>query len=231
MIERPDYSVGGDFGDTGGPPLGDYYFDADDDGDIDLDDYADFYACFAGPGLDSGPACDRHDWGSDYDIDAADFAALQVCYSGDGDTPPPQCLLSPGPCFAYYFDADFDGDIDLSDHAELTTCLAGPEVNRIPTCSTPDWDADYDVDLADHAGFAQCYSGEDVAPSAGCCQATRHYHDADADVDLSDWASFTTCFAPGTEGSPYCVFHRDFDGGPGAGVHAADGQQPSGHGM
>ncbi len=236
VIERLDYSSGGDFGDTGGPPLGDYYFDADDDGDVDLDDYADFYACFAGPGLDSGPACDRHDWEGDYDIDAADFAALQVCYSGDGGTPPVECLLSPGPCFAYYFDADFDGDIDLSDHAELTTCLAGPEVNRIPTCSTHDWDADYDVDLADHAAFAQCYSGDGLAPAAGCCQPTLHYHDADADgdVDLTDWASFTMCFEPGAEGSPYCVFHHDFAGGPGAGggvaggrlagTHAADGQ-------
>ncbi len=161
----------------------------------------------------------------------ADFGALQVCYSGDGGTPPVECLLSPGPCFAYYFDADFDGDIDLADHGDLTTCLAGPEVNRIPTCSTHDLDADYDVDLADHAAFAQCYSGDGLAPAAGCCQPTLHYHDADADgdVDLTDWASFTTCFAPGAEGSPYCVFHHDFDGGPGAGGRVAGGRLAGTH--
>ncbi len=220
VIERLDYSSGGDFG-NGGPAPGPYFFDADDDGDVDLADYAGFYSCFLGPDVDAGVECDLHDWASDYDIDAADFAGLQFCFSGDGGTPPQQCLRSQGPCHAFYFDSDFDKDIDLADHTDLTDCLAGPDVDRIDTCSMHDADADYDVDLADHAGFAECYSGDGLRPPLGCCQPTHYYHDADADgdVDLTDWASFTTCFDPGVEGSPYCVYNHDFDGS-----HTANGQ-------
>ena len=213
VIERLDYSSGGDFGGGEPQPPDEYYFDADGDGDIDLTDYADFHACFGGPGIDAGADCDLHDWEGDYDIDGADFAGLAMCFSGDGGTPPPQCLLSEGLCHAFYFDADDDGDIDLADHAAFVSCLDGPDVARIDTCSTHDVDADYDVDLADHAAFAECYSGDGVTPPSACCQPTRYYHDADGDrdVDLSDWASLTRCVGTDAESSPFCVYTHDFD--------------------
>ncbi|MCP4594812.1 MAG: hypothetical protein GY842_29125, partial [bacterium] len=102
VIERLDYSSGGDFGGGGGgPEPGDYYFDSDEDGDVDLADYADFRGCLLGPVDDSGPACDRHDWWGDFDVDLADHAAFQLCFSGAGATPPQECLLSEGPCAVF----------------------------------------------------------------------------------------------------------------------------------
>ena len=213
VIERLDYSSGGDFGGGEPQPPDEYYFDTDGDGDIDLTDYADFHACFGGPGKDMGADCDLHDWHLDFDVDFADHAAFQFCFSGDGGTPPAVCLLSQGFCPVYYFDGDFDGDVDLADHADFESCLAGPDVDRIAGCSMHDIDADYDVDLADHAAFAECYSDDGWSPASGCCQPARYYHDADfdGDVDMSDYSHFTGCYNPGVEAPPECLYPHDYD--------------------
>lgn len=56
--------------------------DCDRDGDVDLDDYAQFATCLLGPekGLESGCAC--YDFDLDGDSDLLDFTLLQLCFSG-----------------------------------------------------------------------------------------------------------------------------------------------------
>jgi len=57
--------------------------DLDDDGDVDLDDYAAFFQCLTGP--DGGPVifdCLRGDFDGDDDIDLLDFAAFQAVFDG-----------------------------------------------------------------------------------------------------------------------------------------------------
>jgi hypothetical protein len=57
--------------------------DRDGDGDVDLDDYAQFPACMTGP--DSGPydaGCDAFDFEFDGDVDLGDFATLQEVFTG-----------------------------------------------------------------------------------------------------------------------------------------------------
>ena len=62
--------------------------DADGDGDVDLDDYASFQACFTGP-LDTQdplPAgCEFFDADDDNDVDLHDFAGFQLIFASGGD--------------------------------------------------------------------------------------------------------------------------------------------------
>jgi hypothetical protein len=62
---------------TAVPALG----DCDDDGDADLDDYAQFPGCLSGPGVPYDPACECADSNSDGAIDLRDFAALQRSFT------------------------------------------------------------------------------------------------------------------------------------------------------
>ncbi len=56
------------------PPLpGDY----DGDGDVDLDDYANFPGCLTGPGGGILPDCDPFDSDADVDVDLQDFVSFQ----------------------------------------------------------------------------------------------------------------------------------------------------------
>jgi hypothetical protein len=57
-------------------------FDVDEDGDVDLDDYADFASCLTGPGAGVAPACrDLHDADGDGDVDLIDFGLFQLASS------------------------------------------------------------------------------------------------------------------------------------------------------
>lgn len=57
--------------------------DADRDGDVDLDDYADFVeTCVTGPGGGIPPGCDLWDLDEDDDIDLGDFGSLQTSFTG-----------------------------------------------------------------------------------------------------------------------------------------------------
>jgi hypothetical protein len=59
--------------------------DFDGDGDVDLEDYAEFPACMSGPDLDPGPeGCDAFDFEFDLDVDLLDFASFQAAFTGHG---------------------------------------------------------------------------------------------------------------------------------------------------
>ena len=60
---------------------GDFEFD----GDIDLDDFAEFVPCLGGPGEGLTPGgCGVFDFELDGDVDLRDFAAFQIRSSGSG---------------------------------------------------------------------------------------------------------------------------------------------------
>ncbi len=56
--------------------------DADDDGDVDLDDMAGFLDCFTGPGRGVGAGCATFDFDGDGDVDFVDFALYQLAFTG-----------------------------------------------------------------------------------------------------------------------------------------------------
>jgi len=64
--------------------------DFDKDGDVDVNDYAYFQACFNGPGRPPAPNCGADaDFDDDGDVDVNDFAVFQACFNGSGR--PPAC--------------------------------------------------------------------------------------------------------------------------------------------
>ncbi|MCP4594325.1 MAG: hypothetical protein GY842_26650 [bacterium] len=60
--------------------------DADGDGDVELDDYAQFVGCLEGPGVVPGGAncLDVFDFDDDNDVDLGDFAGMQTAFGGAG---------------------------------------------------------------------------------------------------------------------------------------------------
>ncbi len=57
--------------------------DFDDDGDVDLTDFAGFQACFNGPNREPArPDCGSADFDDDNDVDLTDFASFQSCFNG-----------------------------------------------------------------------------------------------------------------------------------------------------
>ncbi|MCP4248681.1 MAG: energy-coupling factor transporter transmembrane protein EcfT [bacterium] len=56
--------------------------DSDGDGDVDLDDFAAFDTCLAGPDAGLGTGCDCFDADADGDNDLLDFAEFQVSFTG-----------------------------------------------------------------------------------------------------------------------------------------------------
>ncbi len=90
-IGQPDASAmtGGDFALTGGfwavvhttpAPLPG---DCDDDGDVDLVDFANFSDCLLGPDRGVGSNCDCFDLDDDGDVDLADFTEFQAYFTGN----------------------------------------------------------------------------------------------------------------------------------------------------
>jgi len=80
-------------------PCHEPFADADEDGDVDQNDFAIFQLCFTGTGgvIPSVPNyCGCFDRDGDTDIDSADFVAFQDCATGpnipfDMENPPPLC--------------------------------------------------------------------------------------------------------------------------------------------
>ena len=63
--------------------------DHDNDGDLDLVDFAGLQACFSGPCSPScdpmiSPACETVDFNSDGDVDSADFEEFEQQFAGPG---------------------------------------------------------------------------------------------------------------------------------------------------
>jgi len=56
--------------------------DFDDDTDVDLDDFASFQACLAGPGAAVGPGCQSGDMDLDNDLDLRDFHRFGLAFTG-----------------------------------------------------------------------------------------------------------------------------------------------------
>lgn len=66
--------------------------DYDLDGDVDLDDYARFQACYSGSGVtQTDPDCAWADMDGDNDVDPADFDLFRGCLSGPGVPSDPHC--------------------------------------------------------------------------------------------------------------------------------------------
>ncbi|MHC4697404.1 MAG: thrombospondin type 3 repeat-containing protein, partial [Planctomycetota bacterium] len=80
-------------------PCGCGALDIDDDGDVDLDDHADFASCMSGPGVPFAPR-------------------VHVATGMVGSV-----TVEPDPCIG--FDADGDCDIDLDDYALLQWSFTG----------------------------------------------------------------------------------------------------------
>lgn len=71
---------------AGMPPLqtdGDF----DDDGDVDLADFAPFEICFTGPGGAFAPGCEPGDFDGDADIDCSDWAQFVLAWTDPGQPP------------------------------------------------------------------------------------------------------------------------------------------------
>lgn len=66
--------------------------DFDNDGDVDLDDYGFFQACFSGAGAPVGPECKAADFDGDHDVDGQDFTAFMGCVSGQSVPSDPFCI-------------------------------------------------------------------------------------------------------------------------------------------
>jgi hypothetical protein len=56
--------------------------DLDDDGDVDLDDFAILHPCLGGPGEPPTSCCEPSDLDEDGDVDLADFAAFEAGFTG-----------------------------------------------------------------------------------------------------------------------------------------------------
>ena len=64
------------------------------------------------------------------------------------------------------YDFDHDGDVDLSDFAQLERCLSGNGFSYAAGCAAADLDGDGDVDAFDVNIFLPCMRGADSTP--GC---------------------------------------------------------------
>jgi hypothetical protein len=65
--------------------------DFDRDGDVDLDDFAVFRACFSGPAVAYTGDCAKADFDHNGNVDQADFGIFQRCYSGANNPANPNC--------------------------------------------------------------------------------------------------------------------------------------------
>ena len=56
--------------------------DCEPDGDVDLDDYACFFACALGPGQGLLPDCEPFDLDDDGDVDIVDYSRFEIQFRG-----------------------------------------------------------------------------------------------------------------------------------------------------
>jgi RHS repeat-associated protein len=158
-LTRLDYSATGDFAGGGGPGTW-YAHDADDDGDVDAEDFADFQLCF---GTTDAGCRSVHDVDidgvADGHIDLADYESFWGCCGGPG--------VSPGLTEGH--DWEPDGDVDLADWAEFQVCFG----TATPACLAAfDLDASGQsngvINLADAQGFERRMNGPNQPPGGAC---------------------------------------------------------------
>ncbi|MCZ2111412.1 MAG: hypothetical protein LC118_17915, partial [Dehalococcoidia bacterium] len=117
-VRRLEYTPAGDRVGPGGG----LFFDADDDGDLDLADWVSLAGCLTGPTTATGPGCGVHDFTRDGAVDLADAAEFQRYFSGEGNPASPACRRAG----SYAHDADGDGDVDIDDYLSYELCLTAP---------------------------------------------------------------------------------------------------------
>ncbi len=74
-----------------------YFGDADEDGDVDLNDFSHFSTCFNGPNnpIDYAAGCLDVDSDQDGDVDLLDFSAFASCFNGPNRAPGVGCQVPP----------------------------------------------------------------------------------------------------------------------------------------
>ena len=143
------------------PPCHDPPQDADGDGDVDLEDFAWFQACFNGPDRPySEASCICMDADEDEDCDMTDMAVFQICFNGASR--PPTCYLT---CHHPPQDSDGDGDVDIEDFAYFQACYNGPgQPYPVIECKCLDRDHDGDIDVEDFGLFQLVFNGAGHPP-------------------------------------------------------------------
>ncbi len=91
----------------------------------------------------------------DGEVSDADWWDHRLLPSGDGQ-PGGDAVLG---FVRLIGDGDGNGDIELSDFAELVGCLAGPNGGYNSSCDVFDFDFDGDVDLSDASQFSEAFGG------------------------------------------------------------------------
>ncbi len=66
--------------------------DFDDDGDVDLSDFARLQRCFSGTVLPYGPECEAADLNGDFAVDGGDFQLFLACLGGPDHAPLASCM-------------------------------------------------------------------------------------------------------------------------------------------
>ncbi len=66
--------------------------DSDNDGDVDMEDFGQFQACYSGSGEPIASGCGSADLDADEDIDLGDFVIFKACMSGAGNPGDPACI-------------------------------------------------------------------------------------------------------------------------------------------
>ncbi len=139
----------------------DPYAEADDDGDIDMDDFGAFQVCFNPTSVPAGCGCFDRGYGfPDGKIDRADFEAFLACATG-GSVPfvageHPDCPPHPGIPATMWLHEDFESYVD-----QAAFSAAWPKWN----------DMGYGIDLLFEGGNdgPQCINGAKT-------EQRRHYH-------------------------------------------------------
>lgn len=97
------------------------------DGDVDLDDHAEFISCLDGPQVPLAGSCYPADFDHDGDVDVADAILLQIAFTGACTCPPPS-----GPVEALFVASPYLGEVPL------TVTFDASRTNGV--ISTLDWD-------------------------------------------------------------------------------------------
>jgi len=218
-------------------PGGGLFFDADDDGDLDLADWVSLADCLLGPAVAAGSGCVVHDFTRDGAVDLADVAEFQRYFSGEGNPASVACRRAG----SYAHDADGDRDVDIDDYVSYESCLAAPPGPGL-CLAFHDFDgageSDGDVDLDDFGGLLNCFSGSGATPPPDCFRPAPEgvppgpgsfaLHGGMVDVlssgregpedALDDFAGFASCLAtpagPGAPGTGLCLAFHDANAVP-----------------